>query len=50
MSNIENLWSRLEAWVGANAPDLLSDLNPGATADQIQALESELGMTLPAAN
>ncbi len=47
MRDIENLWSRLETWADANAPDLLSDLNPGATADQVQALESELGLTLP---
>jgi cell wall assembly regulator SMI1 len=47
MSDIERLWSRLEVWAGANAPELLSDLNPGATTDQVQLLESELGVTLP---
>ena len=47
MNDIENLWSRLEAWAGANAPDILSDLNPGATPEQITALESELGTALP---
>ena len=47
MNDIEQLWSRLEAWAGANAADILSDLNPGATDDEIAALESELGITLP---
>lgn len=47
MHDVENLWSRLEAWASANAPEILSDLNPGATADQIHELESELGLTLP---
>ena len=47
MHEIQDLWSRLEKWADANAPDILSDLNPGATADQIRALESELGLTLP---
>ena len=47
MNDIENLWSRLEAWAGANAPEILSDLNPGATPEQITALESELGIALP---
>jgi len=47
MHDIENLWSRLKAWASANAPETLSDLNSGATADQIHALESELGLTLP---
>ena len=47
MHDVENLWSRLETWAGASAPEMSSDLNPGATADQIEALESELGLTLP---
>ena len=47
MNDIENLWSRLEAWAGANAAEMLSDLNPGATDDQVTALESELGFSLP---
>ncbi len=47
MDDIENLWSRLEKWAAANAPQILSGLNPGATGDQVDALESELGLTLP---
>ena len=42
MQDIKNLWSRLESWAGANAPEILSDLNPGATPDQVHELESEL--------
>ena len=47
MSDIRALWSRLETWANEHAPQLLSKLNPAATADRIHSLESELKLTLP---
>lgn len=41
-------WERLEAWLKANNPVLLADLNPPATNTEIRELEQKLGVTLPA--
>ncbi|THG82314.1 molybdenum cofactor biosynthesis protein MoeA [Pseudomonas sp. A-1] len=41
-------WERLEAWLKANNPALLADLNPPATDAEIRELEQKLGVTLPA--
>lgn len=46
---IEKTWKRIEAWGMQNAPKMLEDLNAGAADKQISALESKLGMKLPAA-
>ena len=44
---IEELWQRLEQWGAANAPAMLQDLNPGASAADIADLENQLGFPLP---
>ena len=44
MSEIAELWARLETWANANAPKMLEDLNPGATDEQIAELENALGV------
>lgn len=49
MNTIDDLWKRLEAWAGANAPEMLKDLNPGADAEALERLASALGRELPAA-
>ena len=49
MGNIESLWARLESWARNNAPEILSELNDGATSNDIEALESVLDVTLPPA-
>ncbi len=41
-------WERLEAWLKANNPALLADLNHPATDAEIRELEQKLGVTLPA--
>ncbi len=41
-------WERLEAWLKANNPALLADLNPPAIDAEIRELEQKLGVTLPA--
>ena len=40
-------WTRIEAWLRTNAPDILQDLNPGATDADIASAEQALGLTLP---
>lgn len=42
-----NHWERLEAWLKANNPALLADLNPPASDFDIQNLERQLGVKLP---
>ena len=44
---IEADWERIETWGSENAPRMLEDLNEGASADQISALEAELGLEVP---
>lgn len=41
-------WERLEAWLKANDPALLADLNPPASDADIQELEQKIGAKLPA--
>ncbi|WP_375576326.1 SMI1/KNR4 family protein [Paracidovorax oryzae] len=40
-------WDRLEAWLKANDPVLLADLNPPASDADIQKLEQQIGVKLP---
>ena len=44
---IEESWKRIRAWGSENAPEMLRDLNPGATEEQLSALEAELSVQLP---
>lgn len=44
---MQDLWTRIETWLQANAPEVLPDLNPGATEAQIEATEACLGQRLP---
>ncbi|MGQ7889177.1 SMI1/KNR4 family protein [Paenibacillus sp. WC2504] len=41
------LWERLENWLKDHAPEILDDLNPGASESEILALETNLGFKLP---
>lgn len=41
-------WEILETWLKANNPALLADLNPPASDANIQSLEQQLGVKLPA--
>ncbi len=45
---MEAIWSRIEAWLAGNAPDLLGSLNGGATSQEIQETDAFLGVELPA--
>ena len=46
---IQNLWKSLEAWAGAYAPAMLTDLNPGADDAVVDSLQESLGIKLPTA-
>ena len=37
-----------EEWLANNLPEILSDLNPGATEDELRTFAAELNVTLPA--
>lgn len=44
---MEERWRRLENWLEANAPGCTSTLRSPATTAEIEAAETELGVTLP---
>jgi cell wall assembly regulator SMI1 len=44
---MEKLWNHIKDWMRQYAPELLKDLNPGATEADFQALETMIGVTLP---
>ena len=42
-----DLWKRFENWLKANAKHLHGELNPGATAEELELLSSEIHQALP---
>ena len=44
---MQNLWMRFEAWLATNAPQLLDELNPGATNAELSELATAIGAELP---
>ncbi len=49
MSGLLKLWTRYERWLAANAPDILSSLNPSASDAALNSLEQAIGAPLPQA-
>ncbi|MDQ6660084.1 MAG: SMI1/KNR4 family protein [Chloroflexota bacterium] len=47
MESIPLLWQRIERWLAAHAPHLLSRLNSGASEVALAQAEATLGITLP---
>ncbi len=45
---MHDVWSRIESWLESNAPEVLRDLQPPASADAIRGAEQELRVELPA--
>jgi cell wall assembly regulator SMI1 len=41
---MKEIWNRIESWLAVNAPELLKDLRPGATDEQIQEAEEFLSV------
>lgn len=44
---MEKLWQRIEEWLRQHAPHILDSLNTGASEDEIKALQSRFGASLP---
>jgi cell wall assembly regulator SMI1 len=44
---MKEYWDRIERWLTANAPDILKDMRPGASADDIRWAEQQLGCAFP---
>ena len=47
MAEITELWARLEAWGTEPAPNMLEDLNKGASDAQVAELQAALARELP---
>ncbi len=45
--NDENTWSKIREWLGANAPKIIGNLNPPATAEELASIESTIGIKMP---
>ena len=44
---MRSLWARIENWLAGNAPEILENLNPGATDQEISSTEDFLGISFP---
>ncbi|MCM3628428.1 SMI1/KNR4 family protein [Paenibacillus glycanilyticus] len=44
---MKRLWDRMETWLKENAPEVLTDLHPGASESEISHLEEAVGFELP---
>jgi cell wall assembly regulator SMI1 len=44
---MSTIWKRLESWLAEQAPELLEDLNPGCSVEELENLERQIGSTLP---
>lgn len=44
---VQESWTRIETWLGTNAPDVLAALNPGASDKSIAEAEEAIGVTFP---
>ncbi|MDQ1593229.1 MAG: hypothetical protein QOG71_3856 [Pyrinomonadaceae bacterium] len=44
---MEELWQRIEEWLRQHAPHILEGLNAGASEDEIKALHTQVGASLP---
>jgi len=47
MSDMHNIWDRFENWLTHHASHLVEDLNPPASKEAIEKVESTLGVPLP---
>ena len=44
---MQEIWTRIEFWLKANAPQVLDTFNPGASESQIKAVEDTLLIQFP---
>jgi cell wall assembly regulator SMI1 len=45
--NMQDIWQRIESWLGANAPKILAGLLPGAIDEAIRSTEEQLAVCFP---
>lgn len=43
-SEMNDRWQRLEAWFGANWPDIIPDLNPPCDSAEFEVIERDVGI------
>lgn len=46
-ASMDELWSALEDWLGQHLPEVLADLNPGCSSEELTDLEDCLDCRLP---
>lgn len=44
---MEDIWNRIESWLMVNAPDILNDLLPGATEEEIFSAQEHMSINFP---
>ncbi|MEC4812329.1 MAG: SMI1/KNR4 family protein [Scytonema sp. PMC 1069.18] len=44
---MQAIWTRIETWLKANAPQVLETLNPGASSEQLETVENSLLIRFP---
>jgi cell wall assembly regulator SMI1 len=44
---VSHSWNRLGLWLKQNLPEVIGDLNPGATNEEIATFEEHVGQSLP---
>jgi cell wall assembly regulator SMI1 len=44
---VEGAWKRLETWYREHCPDILDGMGPGATPEEVRAVEQTIGRSLP---
>lgn len=47
MNSVQEAWARIEAWLGAHAPQVLARLPGPASEEQIAQFEALIGVRLP---
>jgi cell wall assembly regulator SMI1 len=45
---MQDIWDRITSWLSIHAPEILNSFQPGATEDEIRAVEEKLWITFPA--
>jgi cell wall assembly regulator SMI1 len=44
---MQDIWNRIESWLKVNAPEIHSDLLPGAADEEVRSAEEHLGVKFP---
>ncbi|MEU6341900.1 SMI1/KNR4 family protein [Streptomyces sp. NPDC046977] len=47
-ASVRSSWARIDAWLRRHAPASFAELAPGASADEIESAQAQLGLRFPA--